>query len=84
MDVAGAYYPQPVVRTRFTRTIHGAGAAQPRGGATVAMRPIAARNVDAFAALDDVLYAAGGHVAIPWAAAHHDPGAAADEGASFL
>ncbi len=47
------------------------------------MRPIAARSVDAFAALDYVLYTAGEHMAIPWAAIHHDPGAAADEGASI-
>ena len=82
MDVEGAYYSAPVARTRFTRTLHGAGATQPRGGTTIAMRPIDAWNVDAFAALDDVIYAAGGHVDTPWAVAHHDLGAAADDGAS--
>ena len=41
MDVMSAYYP--AVRTRFTRTLHGAGASHPRGGAgapTVAMLAI--------------------------------------------
>ena len=80
MDAMGAYYP--VVRTRFTRTVHGAGRTQPRGGPTVAMRAIDARNVDAYDALDDVMFAAGDHLATPWAAAYQDTGAAADGGAS--
>ena len=68
LDVLGAYYQRPaaLVRTRFTRTLHGAGASHLRGEATVAMRAIDARNVDAFDALDDAIFAAGGHVAIPW------------------
>ncbi len=47
------------------------------------MRAIDARNVDAFDALDDVLFAAGGNVAIPWTGASQDTGAAADAGASI-
>ncbi len=43
------------------------------------MRAIDARSVDALDALDDVIHAAGGQV--PWAAARHDTGAAADNGA---
>ena len=46
------------------------------------MRAIDARSVDAFDALDDVLFAAGRNVAMPWAAAYQDMGAAADDGAS--
>ena len=79
MDVMGAYFP--TTRTRFTRTLQGPGRARPRGGATVAMRAIDARNVGAFDALDDVLYAAGEGMTMPWAAAYQDRGAAADEGA---
>ena len=45
------------------------------------MRALDARNVDAFDALDDVIYAAGDHMTMPWAAAYQDRGAAADEGA---
>ncbi len=78
--VMGAYFP--AVRTHFTRTMHGTGRALPRGGPTVAMHAIDARNVDAYDALDDVLFEAGGHVAMPWAAAYQDTGAAADSGAS--
>ena len=50
-------------------------------GRSVAMRAIDARNVDAFDALGDVLYAAGDNMTMPWAAAYQDMGAAADEGA---
>ncbi len=79
-DVMGAYFP--AVRTHFTRTLHGPGRAQPRGGPTVAMHALHARNVDAYDALDDVLYEAGDHVGMPWAEAYQDNGAAADSGAS--
>ena len=84
MDVMGAYHhgnSPPTTRTRFTRTLVGPGQTRPRGGATVAMRALDARNVDAFDALDDVIYAAGDHMPMPWAAAYQDRGAAADEGA---
>ena len=54
---SGAFYP--VARTRFTRTLHGAGAAHPRGGAvgpTVAMRAIDARNAFIMSSRIQIVY----------------------------